>query len=269
MRGQAGAGRRHLARLIHARTAATAGKKLVELDCANLPPAVLAHELLAEPEGDEGGGRWQQALGGTLLLSNVETLPENLARQAAELLTPYLLSSERPHGLRLLLTSTCAPSDAWTQITTTAFDIVLPPLSERIDDLPLLLAHFAPRATWDRQVIAMLSAYSWPGNVAEFQRVVQQAAHLAGDQQVVAAHLPTHVLSTGHQVAGVFELPPEGISLDTVEEDLIRQALEMARGNKTQAARLLGLSRATLLYRIDKYAILADDPEDADVEQDE
>ena len=115
----------------------------------------------------------------------------------------------------------------------------------------------------------MLSAYSWPGNVAEFQRVVQQAAHLAGDQQVVVDHLPTHILSTGHQVAGIFELPPEGISLDAVEEDLIRQALEMARGNKTQAARLLGLSRATLLYRIDKYAILADEPENADIEQDE
>ena len=128
VRGQAGTGRRHLARLIHARTAATADKQLVELDCANLPPAVLAHELLAEPDGDEGGGRWQQALGGTLLLSNVETLPENLARQAAELLTPYLLSSERPHGLRLLLTSTSAPSDAWAQISAKAFDIVLPPL---------------------------------------------------------------------------------------------------------------------------------------------
>ena len=69
--------------------------------------------------------------------------------------------------------------------------------------------------------------------------------------------------------AGIFVLPPEGISLDAVEEDLIRQALEMAVGNKTQAARLLGLSRATLLYRIDKYAILADEPENADIEQDE
>jgi two-component system response regulator AtoC len=257
VRGEMGAGRRHLARLIHALSETTAGKKLVEIDCANLPPAVIAHELLAEPSADQSGGLWQQALGGTLLLSNLESLPEELAQQAAELLAPYLLSNERPHGLRLLLTSTSTLSAAWTQILALAFDISLPPLRARIDDLPLLLAHFAPNAEWDRQVFSRLSSYDWPGNVAELQRVVQQATYLAAGEQVKSTHLPSHFLDTDSRVAGVFVLPPEGIKLDTVEEMLIRQALEMADGNKTQAARLLGLSRATLLYRIDKYEILA------------
>ncbi len=118
-------------------------------------------------------------------------------------------------------------------------------------------------------MLLLLSSYEWPGNVGELQRVVQQATYLAAGDPVGTDHLPSNILDTDAQVAGVFLLPPEGINLDRVEENLIRQALEMAGGNKTQAARLLGLSRATLLYRIDKYAILADDPENPVVEQDE
>lgn len=261
--GEPGTGRRHLARLIHHGSSATHAKQLVELDCASLPNAVLAHELLAEPGTDEPGGSWQAALGGTLLLANVDALPKDLAEQAVALLTPYLLSHERPHGVRLILTALSSPGEPWRQIAEVAFDILLPPLRERIDDLPLLLTRFAPRARWDREALAILRAHDWAGNVAELQRIVQQAAFLAGKGQISTAHLPENMLDRDLRVAGVFVLPAEGISLETVEEDLIRQALEMANGNKTQAARLLGLSRATLLYRLDKYEILGPENDDA------
>lgn len=263
LRGEPGTGKRHLARQIHSGTVVTQGKRLIELDCANLPPAVLAHELLAEPTSDDSGGRWQQALGGTLLLANVNTLSAELSEQAANLLVPFLLSDQRPHGLRLLLTATGEPSAAWAKITDMAFDIQLPPLRDRMEDLNLLLHKFVPDATWDRQVLALFQAYDWPGNITELQRVAQQAVYLAARGSVQPSHLPDQLHDVGSQVAGIFVLPPEGIDLDTVEVDLIRQALEMAGGNKTQAARLLGLSRATLLYRIDKYEIVSVKPENA------
>ncbi len=264
--GEVGTGRRHLARLIHSRTEATQGKRLVELDCATLPSAVLAHELLAEPSADDGGGRWQRALGGTLLLANVETLPDELAQEAVELLTPFLLSDQRPHGLRLILTTTAPLPAVWTQLAAFAFAIKLPPLRERAEDLTVLLRHFAPEAAWDRQALSRLSVYPWPGNITELQRVARQATYLAADGPVEPIHLPSQLLKVDSQVAGIFVLPPEGINLDTVEVDLIRQALRSADGNKTQAARLLGLSRATLLYRIDKFDILPADPLEADTD---
>lgn len=70
------------------------------------------------------------------------------------------------------------------------------------------------------------------------------------------AHLPGHLMNRNGAPQALFGLPPEGIDLEELEQSLIRQALELAQGNKTQAARLLGLSRATLLYRLEKYGIV-------------
>ena len=264
LRGESGSGRRHLARSIHHGAAATAGKRLVELDCANLPPAVLAHELLAKADSDQPGGRWQQALGGSLLLSNVEALPAVLAGRAVQLLRPYLLSSECPHGLRLLITTFGPLAEAWQAITDLAFDIALPPLRARREDIPLLVSHFVPGSEWERDALVWLQQYDWPGNVFALQRVVQQIASLAGDGPVTTAQVPSWLQSPEQAVAGVFVLPSEGINLDEVEEDLIRQALDMAAGNKAHAARLLGLTRATFLYRLDKYKIDLSEPDHAE-----
>lgn len=266
LRGEQGTGRRHLARLIHAGTPETSDKRLVELDCANLPGTVLAYELLSQPTDDDSGGRWQQALGGTLLLSNVHRLSDDLSRQAVELLRSFLLSNQQPHGLRLILTAADELPDAWARIADVAFDIRLPPLRERSEDISLLARHFAPDARWEGETLAHLHSYDWPGNVSEFQRVVEQAAFLAADGPVKIDHLPGQLLAADSHVAGIFVLPPEGIELDAVEEDLIRQALDMAGGNKTRAAGLLGLSRATLLYRISKYEIPPADTAMADTD---
>jgi len=118
-----------------------------------------------------------------------------------------------------------------------------------------LLAEFAPDVRWSADVRALLAAYAWPGNVAELKRVAEQAAHLATGGAVAVEHLPIHVQEQIERIPGRFVLPPEGIQLDQVEQDLIRQALALTHGNKTQATRLLGLSRATLLYRLDKYEL--------------
>ncbi len=149
--------------------------------------------------------------------------------------------------------------EPWAPLIQQALTISLPPLRERLEDLALLLAHLTPNVTWSQGAQALLAAYDWPGNVAELKRVAEQAVHLAGEGPVQPEHLPSHFHATDAVVPGRFILPQEGIDLEEVEQDLIRQALAMARGNKTQAARLLGLSRATLLYRLDKYGITGED----------
>lgn len=252
LQGESGAGRRHLARLIHHHTQSTARRRLVTVDCAALPAALLGQELLHD---SNEGGRWQMALGGSLLLANVDSLEEPLLAPLVEHLSFYVWQPERPNGLRLLLTTTNPLSPTWTPITEKALRVELPPLRQRLSDLPLLLADFAPGAVWNEDAKVLLAAYAWPSNVAEFQRVVQQAARLAGDEPVQAHHLPTYLMQGNLMPTGGLVLPPDGIELETVEQALIQQALTLARGNKTQAARLLGLTRATLLYRLEKYGM--------------
>lgn len=251
--GEPGSSRCHLAALIHHNTRATQTGRLVVLDCSALPVAVLRRELPGPGEAD-GGGRWQEALGGSLLLSNVDCLPEALCPDLIPPLSQHLRNRQRPHGLRLLLTATESLPAVWDPLTETALHIQLPPLREHREDVRLLVAHFAPDVQWSQEALARLEQYPWPGNVAELQRVASQAARASGAGPVQPAHLPAHVRSVP-PAAGPFHLPPEGIDLEEVERGLIRQALDLSEGNKTRAARLLGLTRATLLYRLDKYGI--------------
>ena len=259
IQGETGTGRQHLARLIHHSTMQTARGRLVSVDCAGLPKTLLEQTLLAGPTEEAVIRPWQASLGGSLLLANIETLDEEFVGLLLHHLGDYLRAqwapAERPHGLRLLLTTAPPLPDGWGALLATAITVQLPPLRARREDLPLLLTYFAPQARWSREAHAYLAAYSWPGNIAELRRVAQQAAHLAGDGPVQPHHLPSHLTATTAAIPGMFVLPQEGINLEQVEQDLIAQALALAEGKKTQAARLLGLSRATFLYRLDKYGI--------------
>ncbi len=256
--GADGTGRRHLAQVIHHHSTDRAPGRLALVDCSSLPSSVLTKELL--DSSDDGGVRlWQQALGGTLLLANADALEKSLLPKLVAHLRDYLYSPQRPHGLRLMITSENRLFNEWASIADEAITIEMPTLHDHQDDLPLLRKFFAPDAQWSHEASAYLSAYSWPGNVGELRRVVEQASLAAGDSVIQAEHLPSHLTATSVEAPGIFNLPPDGIDLEQVEEDLIRQALAMSQGNKSRAARLLGLSRATLLYRLDKYEIDASD----------
>jgi DNA-binding NtrC family response regulator len=136
----------------------------------------------------------------------------------------------------------------------------VPPLRERLADVLLLARAFAG----DRQITPLaaqvLEHYEWPGNVTELRGMVERAARLAGFGPIDVVHLPNHVQQKSDPARSPMELPPEGVNLEQVEQALIRQALERARGNKSKAAELLGLTRHTLLYRMEKYGISASEP---------
>ena len=253
VQGPMGSGRRHLARLLHHNSPRPKSGRLVVADCAGLPLRLLQIELLPDST-NPAMTAWRKALGGSLLLANVDHLPETFSHTLIERLRTYLRTAQRPHGLRLLLTAAELPP-VWHPLVASGITINLPPLRKRLEDLPLLLAHFAPELRWSPAARALLAEYAWPGNVAELKRLAEQLAAVLRQGSVAPEHLPGHLLPARDRLPGPFVLPPEGINLEEAEQDLIRQALVLSHGNKTQAARLLGLSRATLLYRLDKYGI--------------
>jgi DNA-binding NtrC family response regulator len=144
------------------------------------------------------------------------------------------------------------------------FPITLPPLRERMSDLPLLIDFFldALRKEFKKKIQGLspesnqlLAGYPWPGNIRELRNVLERAFILCEGERIEIEHLPPELLSAPpYQLEGasLFKLPPQGISLAVVERDLIQQAMEMSGGNQVRAARLLGVSRDVLRYRMKK-----------------
>jgi len=144
--------------------------------------------------------------------------------------------------------------------------IRLPPLRERPEDIAPLASHFVeslcsemalPTRALSVDTLQVLEAYSWPGNARELRNVIERLLLLHDDEVITAAHLPLELrdASAGeHQ----FVLPPQGVELGELERRLILQALERSRGNKSMAARLLGISRDQLRYRLEKHGVQDD-----------
>jgi DNA-binding NtrC family response regulator len=145
------------------------------------------------------------------------------------------------------------------------FPINLPPLRERMSDLALLIDSFLDdlRKEFKKKIQGLspeanqiLAGYSWPGNVRELRNVLERAFILCEGEIIEIEHLPPELFSvppSQTEGASIFKLPPQGISLAVVEQDLIRQAMEMSGGNQVRAARLLGISRDVLRYRMKKF----------------
>ena len=144
--------------------------------------------------------------------------------------------------------------------------IRVPPLSERREDIPLLAEHFLKPASerhqrnnlqMDREVYAALSSYSWPGNVRELENTIERMVVLVQGERITVEDLPENIRRrAGHAANVLLELPPEGLSIEKVEREIIRRALEMHEGNQTRAARYLDITRSALIYRMQKYQLV-------------
>jgi DNA-binding NtrC family response regulator len=136
--------------------------------------------------------------------------------------------------------------------------INIPPLRERKEDIPYLVEHFAKKFNGEisEGALERLMSYHWPGNVRELENVVERSVLLAQGPRVEAGDVkidtaPRRSTST----SGGDQFLPEGMTLDEYEQNLIREALKRADGNKSQAARLLGLTRNALRYRLAQMGI--------------
>jgi two-component system NtrC family response regulator len=151
------------------------------------------------------------------------------------------------------------------------FPIRIPPLRERLADVPALAAHFlakhgAPAGKLTPEAMGQLQRYAFPGNVRELEHTLERALILAGADPIRPEHLSfARPPARDASPEWVPSIPPGGISLERLERELILKALEQAGGNKSQAARLLGLTRRTLYSRMEKHGLRV--PGEADAEE--
>ncbi|MBK9087838.1 MAG: sigma 54-interacting transcriptional regulator [Holophagales bacterium] len=274
-----------VARAIHRASARSAGP-FVALNCAALPEQLLESELFGYEKGAFTGayasrpGRLEQAAGGTLFLDEVgETSP---LVQAKLLRVLEAREFQRLGGAKVLkadvrlvaatnrdLQAAIARGDFREDLfyRLSVFEIHLPPLRERPEDILLLTERFLgdlsrnvgrPAPGVSREARELLLVYSWPGNVRELRNALERAVILSEGGLVQAEHLPIAVSRNGAArvaSAAAVELPPGGLDLDELEKSLVAQALERSKNNRSRAAKLLGLTRAQLYTRLERYGL--------------
>jgi DNA-binding NtrC family response regulator len=263
--GEVGTGRERVARALHS-LSRRAAQPFVVLSCVGGSSAWLEAELLGvDVEGaGEKLGAIEQAGEGTLLLTDIEELPL--------LLQDAVVGLIRRHEVRRLNADTAKSAPARCLATTsvdlrarvadgrfrqelyealTAHVVALPPLRERLDELPVLVQHFLAQHSGSSatglsaESLQLMRTYDWPGNLRELRAVVGQAAVAAGDRQIEASDLPARFSETAGATAKA--------SLRDVEMRHILRVLDGVRGNQRVASRILGISRWSLARRLEKY----------------
>jgi len=261
--GPAGSGKQHVARVIHYAQHADSGASLLPLDAALLPPELLIStfaEIVRKPSSD---------LQGTLLVRNVDQLPAEAQFELNRLLSlgsprTRIISTSRC-DLQSLVKSARFRGDLANRLSTLLIE--LPPLAERIEDLPLLAQAFleADNAGSGKQVgglspeaLDLLAAHAWPGNLDELAAVIVESHGRSAGPIVTPRDLPARM----HLAADERQRPrpaAETIDLERflaeVEAELIGRALKRVKGNKAKAARLLGLTRPKLYRRLEQLGL--------------
>jgi len=287
--GETGTGKEVLATALQAHSP-RANQPFITLNCAALPESLVESELFGHRRGAFTGavanqtGRLQAADGGTLFMDEVDSLPlpvqAKLLRflETGEIQPVGDTQSQRVDVRVIAATNTLLEEriakgefrkDLYYRLNVVPLEI--PPLRERMGDIQLLLNHFMrvfaaehklPPSTLSKSALARLQHHAWPGNVRELRNVCERLCILLAGRTIEEINLPHEITNpagassgSGSGQKGQFVLPESGIELDKLELDLIRQALARCKGNRSQAARLLGISRDTLLYRMQKYGI--------------
>ena len=290
LQGESGTGKDLVAKAIHYQSNRSEGP-FVAINCAALPGTLIESELFGYEKGAftdakaRKEGLFQQAEGGTLFLDEIGELELSLQAKLLRVLEEGAFRRvgglrDIPFDARVIAASN---KDLKTESEAGRFrldlyyrlsviQIDIPPLRERVDDVLLLTEHyieaFGKRLrkhvhTIAPEVAAAFRRYEWPGNVRELRNVIERALILEDGDVITMKYVPRAVIEgikqsvaeDGRTVAGAlpnFRLPAEGISLDEVEMELVRQAIERSGGNQTKAAELLAISRDQLRYRLKK-----------------
>jgi len=278
--GESGTGKELLARGIHVNSTRAHGP-FVAVNCASIPEGLIESELFGHVKGAFTGavrdkaGKFELARGGTLFLDEIGDLRIDL--QAKILRALQERQVDRVGGNHPLAVDVrvlaATNKDIERAVKEGAFredlyyrlnvvTLLMPPLRERREDIPLLTRYFlkkfnAAAVEVDPAALSALRSYGWPGNVRELENVIERASVLRRGDLVTLADLPGKL---GKEKQGVEEiilnLPEDGISLEDLEKSLIIKALEKHKNNQTRAAEYLGITRPTLIYRMEKYGIV-------------
>ncbi len=278
--GESGTGKELIARAIH-RNSSRRDRPLVTLDCTAIPEGLMESQLFGHRRGSFTGavehrnGVFALADTGTLFIDEISELPLPLQAkllrviQAHEFVevggsqpiqTDIRLITASNKDLREAVADGTFRADLYYRVAVVM--IQLPPLRERREDIPQLVRHFLERfSTVHRRAVPaitpraleMLTSYAWPGNVRQLENCIEQAVVLANEEVI-----DVDVLSLDHRepkkMAGHHEAAQAGLTLREVEQEHILRTLHAVNGNRTRAARLLGISLRCLQYKLKSYA---------------
>lgn len=290
LEGESGTGKEVAARALH-QLSQRARQKFVAVHCAALSPQLLESELFGHERGAFTGaferriGRFEQADGGTLFLDEIGEIDPatqvKILRFLGErtfervggnqtLQSDVRLLAATNKDLRQLVAEGKFRDDLYFRLNVVR--IVLPPLRERVGDIPLLAHAFLRESSKENgkpprelapEAMACLLAYPWPGNVRELRAAIEHGVVMATGTRIGLADLPSNLRQLAHLPAASESRPsnalerpfspaatPATLNLDQHETSLILQALEKTRGNRAEAARRLGISRRTLYRRL-------------------
>jgi PAS domain S-box-containing protein len=275
--GESGTGKELVAEALHF-LSDRKQRPIVKLNCAALPETLLESELFGHVRGAFTGahkdkaGRFQAADGGTIFLDEIgdispATQVKLLRVLQNKVIEPVGGTSPVQVDVRIV---TATNSDLWDKVNQGTFredlyfrlnvmNVALPPLRERLDDIPLLINHFVDRFNrhFGKQVrgvsddvLKRFLSYAWPGNIRELEHAMEHAFVLCQGELITTAHLARGLLD------GPRNLAPRNPEVGTEEErDAIIAALNQSGGNKTKAAKLLGMSRRTIYRKIQDHQI--------------
>jgi len=279
--GETGTGKELIAEVIHA-LSPRAGKKMIKVNCGALPESLLESELFGHVKGSFTGayrdhkGRFEIAAGGTIFLDEVgEMSPAaqvRLLRVLQEGEFERVGSSESiqvdvrviaatNRDLKELVKQEKFREDLLYRIN--VFHLKLPPLRERVGDIPLLAQHFIQKYAkkngknvrgLGQIAYEKLSQYHWPGNVRELENVIEHAVILAKGDRIVLDDLPELFHETKEERLNKIVIPL-GFSANQSEAIVIRRTLEMTNGDKEAAAKILGFSSRTLYRKMNEHSI--------------
>jgi len=281
IKGETGSGKEVLANAIQ-KDSPRASKPFVALNCAALPESLVESEIFGHKKGAFTGaiadkqGLFQAADGGTLFLDEINSLPLSMQAKLLRFLESgecLSVGSTKPYKVDVrIIAATNSDLNKLIEVGQFRRDLYfrlnvvpleLPSLQQRSEDIEALAKHFfahfaeahaleAPSIS--KQTLKVLRAYRWPGNVRELRNLCERMSILLAGKIIEPENLPHEFYRTYDMPVSVeFKLPESGISLDDFEADIIQQALTRTKGNRSKSARLLGISRDTLLYRIQKH----------------
>lgn len=282
--GESGTGKELLAKAIH-QNSLRASKPFIPVNCGAIPENLIESELFGHRKGSFTGaladraGKFETANEGTIFLDEVGELPMNLQVRLLRVIQEREIDKigfPKPipvnvriiaatnRDLRRLGEDGNFRDDLYYRLSVVTIE--LPPLRERRDDVPLLLAHFLKKHCTRYQLpvpaltddaMELLARYDWPGNVRELENFVEHAVVLGRSDEIHAEDLPQHVRQAKSRVTSIsLKLPDEGIDLEEVEKEILMQALEKHQWNQSRAARYLNITRKTLIYRMEKFGLV-------------
>ncbi|MFQ5834980.1 MAG: sigma-54-dependent transcriptional regulator [bacterium] len=280
IQGETGTGKTLVARALHFNSSRKE-KPFIHVNCAALPEGLLESELFGHVKGAFTDavanklGKFELANAGTIFLDEIVELSPTLQVKLLRVLQEK--EFEQVGGIKTIkidvrviaatnrdvkkvLEDGSLREDLYYRLNVVSINI--PPLREHKEDIPLLVEYFLQKFNRESgknikgvspRAMDMLMSYNWPGNVREVENVIERAVILSSKDILLPQSLPLHLKEELDRME--IHIPPEGIALEKVEKSLIMEALKMARGNQSRAAKLLDISRNTLRYRIRKFGI--------------